>query len=425
LLRQADQRRRDRPLSGDAAGWKAASRRIGGTVAQVRDRPKRLQIALRTGAPMAREASEYRRFGGSGLPMKQEERPLLSVGFILTNSFTLTAFATFVDALRLAADEGDGSRQIRCRWSIMSARPDPVMASCGVGVARSESFQDPRGFDYIVVVGGLLHVGPQLDEKTVAYLRAAAACGVTLIGVCTGSFVLSRIGLMEKRRCCVSWYHYRDFVEEFPDVEPIADQLYVVDRNRITCSGGAGVTDLAAFLIERHLGRAAAQKTLHIMLVDEARPASQSQPQPPTGTEIADQRVRRALILMEQHLGAPLAIGEIARRLNVGTRQFERLFRLSTGMSPVAFYRFLRLRYGLWLLRNTDRSVTAIAIETGFADGAHFSRQFRERYGVPPSKARRSPADGKPDSAAFCDPIADAMGHIGADAVPPVHRLAE
>ncbi|WP_207460726.1 GlxA family transcriptional regulator [Azospirillum sp. SYSU D00513] len=348
----------------------------------------------------------------------------LSVGFILTNNFTLTALSSFLDALRLAADDGDGSRPIRCRWTIMGTKPEPVMSSCGVPVARWTGFEDPKGFDYIVVVGGLLNRGPQLDAEAVAYLRRADEAGVTLVGVCTGSFVLSRVGLMKGRRCCVSWYHYRDFVEEFPDLTPVADQLYAVDRDRITCSGGSGVVDLAAYLIERHLGRAAAQKSMHIMQIERARPASEPQPQPAVAAvagetgrgEITDERVRRAALLMEQHLNDPLAIEEIARRLNVSSRQFERLFHASTGMSPAAFYRALRLRYGLWMLKNSSRSVTAIALEAGFADCAHFSRQFRDFYGFSPSDARQ-PGGGGVET-----PPVEALW-LARDVLPPDRRL--
>ena len=346
----------------------------------------------------------------------------LSVGFILTNNFTLTALSSFLDALRLAADDGDGSRPIRCRWTIMGAKPEPVPSSCGVPVARWTGFEDPRGFDYIVVVGGLLHRGPQLDAEAVAYLHRAAAAGVALVGVCTGSFVLSRVGLMKGRRCCVSWYHYRDFVEEFPDLIPVADQLYVVDRDRITCSGGSGVVDLAAFLIERHLGRASAQKAMHILLIDKARPPSQPQPQPAVTGEIGgNDRVRRAALLMEQHLNDPLPIEEIARRLNVSTRQFERLFQASTGMSPTAFYRALRLRYGLWMLKNSRRSVTAIALEAGFADCAHFSRQFRDFYGFTPSDARAGEAPAVTEEMPLEAPI-EALW-LARDVLPPDRRL--
>ena len=51
---------------------------------------------------------------------RQANGTRLSVGFILTRRFTLCAFANFIDVLRLAADEGDRSRQILCDWKILS-----------------------------------------------------------------------------------------------------------------------------------------------------------------------------------------------------------------------------------------------------------------------------------------------------------------
>jgi transcriptional regulator GlxA family with amidase domain len=318
----------------------------------------------------------------------EAEAPVLSVGFLLAENFTLSAFSLFVDQLRLAADEGDRSRPIRCRWSIMGSRAEPVRASCGVTVGRTSGFVDPRQFDYVVVVGGVLHRGPQVDQASVDYLKSAAAAGVPLVGICTGSFVLSRAGLMTGRRCCVSWYHHQDFLAEFPHHKPVSDRLFVIDGDRITCSGGGGVADLATLLIERHLGRAVAQKSRHVLLLDRARTASEAQPHPPLVEEVADERVRRAMLLMEQHLADPLPIADIAMRLRLSTRQIERLFQSVTGLKPGEFYRRLRLRYARWLLENTERSITEIALEAGFADCAHFSRHFKAAHGLKPSEAR-------------------------------------
>jgi transcriptional regulator GlxA family with amidase domain len=106
----------------------------------------------------------------------------LSVGFILAQNFTLSAFSLFIDQLRLASDEGDRSRQILCHWTVMTRRQAPVRASCGVMVAGTGDLTDPRQFNYIVVVGGLLHAGPQLDEAGIAYLKQAgnaASAGIT------------------------------------------------------------------------------------------------------------------------------------------------------------------------------------------------------------------------------------------------------
>ena len=87
---------------------------------------------------------------------RQANGTRLSVGFILTRRFTLCAFANFIDVLRLAADEGDRSRQILCDWKILSNTMEAVSSSSGVTVQPNERLGDPAKFDYIVVVGGLV-----------------------------------------------------------------------------------------------------------------------------------------------------------------------------------------------------------------------------------------------------------------------------
>ena len=196
----------------------------------------------------------------------------LSVGFLLLNNFTLTPFATFIDAMRLAADEADLSRPIRCRWSTIASTRRSIKASCGIEISPEEPLGDPSRFDYVVVVGGLLHKGEPADEQTLAFLREAARKNVTVVGLCTATLTLIRAGIMSGHRCCVSWFHYQDLVREFPEITPIADQVFIVDRRRITCAGGAGALDVAAWIIEKQFGRAMAQKCLHILLVDQARP---------------------------------------------------------------------------------------------------------------------------------------------------------
>ena len=56
-------------------------------------------------------------------------KPDLQIGFILSPKFTLIAFASFIDCLRHAADESDRSRQIHCRWNVISPDNSAVEAS--------------------------------------------------------------------------------------------------------------------------------------------------------------------------------------------------------------------------------------------------------------------------------------------------------
>lgn len=312
----------------------------------------------------------------------------LSVGFVALKDFTLLPFAGFIDVLRLATDEGDRSRQHACRWTVMSPDGAPLTASCGTAVAADGPFRDPGEFDYLVLVGGLLHGGPQADPATDDYLSRAARAGVPLIALCTAVFTLLRLELMEGRRCCVSWYHYQDLKKSFPAVVPVADRLFVVDGPRISCAGGTAAVDLAAWLVARHLGQAVADKALHIMLADRARPGEAPQPHVVVDRSPRDPRVERAIALIEEDLSSLPSVDALAGRIGVSRRQLERIFRAELGMSPWRYAMERRLAQGHWLLTRSRQSVTEIAATCGFADASHFSRSMRRHFGASPGTLR-------------------------------------
>jgi transcriptional regulator GlxA family with amidase domain len=318
------------------------------------------------------------------------ETARLRIGFVLVPRFTLTAFAGFVDALRLAADVDDRSRQIDCEWRILGQRSKPVAASCGASVQPWAPMEQPEQYDYIVVVGGLMHGGQVVQPGLYRFLQAAARVGVPLIGLCTGSFVLARAGLLDGYECCVSWFHRSDFEAEFPRLRVQSERLFVVDRDRLTCAGGTSVVHLAAYVIERHVSRSHAIKSLRILLEDAPLPANAAQPESVVTQRAHDGVVRRAMLLIEQHLGDALELREVLRPLRIGMRQIERRFHDDVGIGPREYRLRLRLARARWLLEHTERPVTSIGLECGFVDGSHFARTFRRRCGMRPSKFRRT-----------------------------------
>lgn len=318
-----------------------------------------------------------------------QAKPVLKIGFILARKFTLSAFANFVDVLRLAADEGDRSRPIRCSWRVVSATMNPVISSCGIPVQPDERLANPDKFDYVVVVGGLIPAIQELNPDYIAYLKRAAQANIPIVGVCTGAFILHNAGLMEGYRCCVSWFHHNDFLEQFEGLIPVSDQIFVVDRNRLTCSGGASSAHLAAFLVDRHIGSAAARKSLNIMIIDEAKMPDNPQPGLPLEFTTSDKLVRKALHLIRQNVATPLTVDQLAKRLKVSRRMLERHFREALQMTPADVGISVRLNVARHLLSSTDHSVTHIAAATGFCDASHFGRVFRTREGEPPDAWRQ------------------------------------
>jgi len=314
----------------------------------------------------------------------------LNVGIILARRFTLCALGNFVDVLRLAADEGDRSRPILCSWRVLSPTMEPIASSSGIVVQPEERLGDPTRFDYLVVIGGLVDEIENLHPETVLYLERAAAAGIPLVGVCTGTFALHRAGLLHGYRACVSWFHHEDFLDRFDGLKPVSDQIFVVDRDRLTCSGGVSAAHLAAFIVERHLGTARAAKSLHIMIIDEAMAAEEPQPGMPLALVTDDALVRRALLVMQQSIDAPLSIGRVVAQLGVSRRKLERHFRDALGMTPLEADRLIRVEQAKRLLTTTKRSATQIANETGFCDLPHMIKVFRIAEGTTPDAFRKT-----------------------------------
>jgi transcriptional regulator GlxA family with amidase domain len=325
-----------------------------------------------------------------GLPVADSVSMDIRVGFVLCPEFTLLPFAGFIDALRHAADDADGSGQVYCRWSCLGADLEPVRSSCGIEVRPWELFGPAGDWDYIAVVGGLLRGLDRTPAMTLSFLRGAAAAGVTLIGLCTGSLLLAEAGLMEGRRCAIHPRHRQDLIERHPGVVPIADEMYVVDGDRITCPGGTAAIDLAVELLIRHCGKARAIKSLSQMVVDEHRAAHhQVRRKYDDLKECGDWRVKRAIELMQVELGEPCSIERLARRVGTSVRQLERAFEAHAGLSPGGIWRNLRLDHARWRLLNTTRTVTRIADECGFADSSHLARSFKRLFGESPREFRR------------------------------------
>jgi transcriptional regulator GlxA family with amidase domain len=321
---------------------------------------------------------------------REKQTPKLRVGFLLTPRFTLTAFAGFVDALRLAADEGDRSRPLLARWDVLDAANGPVLSSCGASVSPTASMDSPRDYDYLVVVGGLLHGGQRVPVALTSYLRQAAAAGVKLVGLCTGSFVLARSGLLDGHLACVSWFHREEFTAEFPECRIVSNQMFVIDRDRLTCAGGTSVVHLAAHIIERSIGRASAVKALRIMIEEQPLPSRTLQPEQVISVRSADTVVHKAMLLLEQQLQSPATIEQLCEPLGIGRRQLERRFQRDVGLSPAEYRQRLRLERARWLLQNTDLEVTEVSLECGFQSSANFARVVRKSLGLSPRELRQA-----------------------------------
>ncbi|MGF0540165.1 GlxA family transcriptional regulator [Agrobacterium sp. ES01] len=265
-----------------------------------------------------------------------------------------------------------------------------MTSSCGVQVSPTSSLRPPTEFSYIAVIGGRLNVSEPIDAETERYLKQASALGVPVLGVCTGSFILAQAGLLDDRLSCVSWLHYGEFKERFPNLSVTSQRIFVEDRNIMTCAGGSSVADLATFLLRRHVGPEAERNALEILQIVRRRDSDELQPRDPLDFGgIRDERVSRSLMLMEQRIEEVLDIAAVADKIGLSRRQLERLFQKELNATPAAIYQVLRLKTAMRLVAGTDMPLIDIAIQTGFENSSHFIRRFKKAFAVTPTSVRR------------------------------------
>ncbi len=111
--------------------------------------------------------------------------------------------------------------------------------------------------------------------------------------------------------------------------------------------------------------------------------------------EQQNRRLLRARDAMDRTYAEPLDIPALARIARVSEAHFIRTFRATFGETPHRYLQRRRVERSMFLLRETDRSVTEICMEVGFTSLGTFSRTFRDIVGVSPVAYRRGSEPAK------------------------------
>lgn len=273
------------------------------------------------------------------------------------------------------------------RWSVLTLDDEPVASSAALEIRPTLPFERARKLDMLFVCAGV-HVKDAWNPLLGRSLRRLAATSLHLGALCTGTYLLAKSGVLNDHRCTIHWENIGSLREEFPQLK-VTDELFEIDRRRYTCAGGTAPLDLMLFLVRRDYNRETAAAISEQFTIDRVRDLGEPQyisvrNQAPGAPEYLNE----AVLLMRNNISEPLFVEEIARYLNVSTRQLERAFQQHFHHSPSHYYLRLRLTAARNLLRHTGTTVRGIAIETGFKSLQHFSKCYHEYFKIRPTQER-------------------------------------
>jgi AraC family transcriptional regulator, glycine betaine-responsive activator len=310
--------------------------------------------------------------------------------FLLIPNFSMMAFTSAIEPLRIA-NRLSGKKLYH--WRLISRDGAPVPASNGIAIqveaatAACEPAATGGPLPAVVLCGGLGSEHFQ-DKEVFGWLRRWDRRGAQVGALCTGAHPLARAGLLDGYRCTIHWENLPGFVEAFPEIQVTSD-LYEIDRNRFTCSGGTAALDLMLNRIALAHGDELATKVSEQCIVDRIRGPHDRQRMPlRVRLGVHHPKLIRAVEIMEANIEEPLSQEMLARHIGLSRRQLERLFRRHLSRTPAQYYLETRLERARHLLHQTDMPIMSVACATGFVSASHFTTCYRQMFGKTPRAER-------------------------------------
>lgn len=306
-------------------------------------------------------------------------------GYVLTPNFALMSFSSATEPLRAANLLAQKSLYaVRA----LSLRGEPVRCSAGFDIPCGDLVRDGATCHTLFVIAGGAPGDWQQTAEMHGTLRKFARQGMRIGGISSGAYILAEAGLLTERDFTIHWEHAPALREAFPDLVP-RQARYVLDGNRLTCGGGVAPLDMMHALISERLGPEFARRVsdwyLHTAVAEPTAPQRGSIVER-FGTH--HPALVAALEKMEAALEHPLDRQAIARLVGITPRHLDRLFAGHLQASFQETYRRMRLTHARKLLEQSPLSLSDIAFATGFSSASHFSRAFKQLFGIQPKSVR-------------------------------------
>lgn len=265
----------------------------------------------------------------------------------------------------VAVVAADAERQVRTKF--------------GLPITCDRSIGDVQGaLDTVLIAGSEQGVAGEADPALLDWLARAATRTRRMGSICTGAFYLAHAGLLAGRRATTHWRYLQRLAEEFPDVAVQADPIFVRDGEIYTSAGITAGIDLALALVEADLGHRVSQAIARDLVVFVQRQADQPQLSTQLAHRMADRDpIRHLQQWAPDHLQSLSTVEDMAAHVHMSPRNFARLFKQQTGVTPGSYMRRLRAEAARRRMQELSGNAATVASQVGFGSAKSVQRSLR------------------------------------------------
>ncbi len=267
--------------------------------------------------------------------------------------------------------------------TFVAERRDTIRCSSGLKIVPDLSVDDPAPDADTLVVAGSYGIPGMPSDAVVAWLQQRSVAARRYGAVCTGAFLVGAAGLIDGRNVTTHWSYADELRTRFPSARVDSDRIFIRDGPLFTSAGVSACIDLALALIEEDHGRDLALSVARHMVMYLKRPGGQSQySEPLTAQAAARSPIARVQTWILDHPEEELSLSALASHAAMSPRNFSRVFRSETGLSPANYVEQVRMDKARRLLEETSLPLDQVARQSGLGTAASARRTFLRRLGI-------------------------------------------
>lgn len=244
--------------------------------------------------------------------------------------------------------------------------------------------------DLIVIPAlyGRMSDAVEQNEVAIPWIQQKHAAGAEVASLCAGSFLLAATGLVDGKKCSSHWAHYTEFREMYPNVE-IVEGSVITDEGNIYSSGGASsLWNLLLYLLEKYADRDTAILAAKYFAIDIDRDNQNAFTIFTGQKDHGDEAVLKAQQLIEQDYASKVTIDELADKVNISKRSFERRFKQATNNTLIEYLQRVRIEAAKRRFEASRKNVAEVMFDVGYTDTKSFRDVFKKVTGLTPIEYR-------------------------------------
>ncbi len=226
--------------------------------------------------------------------------------------------------------------------------------------------------------------GLAANAEAVHHIKRLHKTGTSLASLCIGAFLLAETGLLDGKKCSTHWAYIDEFKTRYPSVE-VEDGSVITEQGNIYRSGGANsLLNLVLYLIEKFSDRETAILLSKYFALDFDRDSQNQFAIFKGQRNHPDNEIQKIQDFIEKNYEEKITIDQLADRMNIGRRSFERRFKEATKNTTIEYIQRVRIEAAKKYFEASRKNVSEVMFDVGYTDTKAFRDMFKRMTGLSP-----------------------------------------